>query len=327
MTSLALSRLVRPRWSAFLTSAAVAAGCMVALAPVTAAATPVLTLGAIDGLAGSSVAVTGNGFAPNTSISLFWSGIPMGASTTDSTGMLATTITVPELPGAGYIVYATGPAGEFLASAGYTIDGPGFTLSPTRGVAGSTVDLLTGGVRPNSVLRVDLAGIPLGTFSSDSTGVVRATFTVPAVPAADYALEAITASGSFFASAIFTVLPADSTPPTVTCTVTPAQLWPADHRLVDVNVSVIVADSGSGPAGFTLDSVTSSEADNGLGDGDQAGDVQGFTLGTPDVTGQLRAERSGAGPGRTYWLKYTGSDQAGNKASCVVAINVPHDLS
>ena len=84
-----------------------------------------------------------------------------------------------------------------------------------------------------------------------------------------------------------------------------------------------MTDALSGPAGFTLKAVTSNEADNGLGDGDTVGDIQGFTLGGPDTTGQLRAERAGQGTGRTYTLLYEGKDVAGNTASCSAIVTVP----
>ena len=67
----------------------------------------------------------------------------------------------------------------------------------------------------------------------------------------------------------------DQTAPTVTCSVSPAQLWPPNHKFVPVTVSVTVADAESGPAGFTLLSAVSNEPDNGLGDGDQPNDILG----------------------------------------------------
>jgi hypothetical protein len=116
---------------------------------------------------------------------------------------------------------------------------------------------------------------------------------------------------------------ADSTPPTVTCSAAPATLWPPNHKLRDVTVTVDVTDHESGPAGFTLVGVTSNEADNGLGSGDTAGDVQGWASGQADTTGQLRAERAGSGTGRTYTLTYEGADRAGNTARCDVQVTVP----
>ncbi|HVB27057.1 MAG TPA: hypothetical protein VNE21_03990, partial [Mycobacteriales bacterium] len=102
----------------------------------------------------------------------------------------------------------------------------------------------------------------------------------------------------------------DGAPPTGTCSVTPNVLWPANHKLVTVTASVAVEDQAglSGPDGFTLVSVTSSEPDNGLGDGDTPNDIQGWAVGTVDTSGQLRAERSGTGPGRVYTLTYQVKD-------------------
>ncbi len=117
----------------------------------------------------------------------------------------------------------------------------------------------------------------------------------------------------------------DSTPPAVACRATPDVLWPANHRMVPVNVSVEVTDAGSGAAGFVLTSITSSEPDEGSGDGDRPHDIAGFTAGTASTGGLLRAERSGGGAGRVYTFTYTGLDRAGNTATCRAAVSVPHD--
>lgn len=111
----------------------------------------------------------------------------------------------------------------------------------------------------------------------------------------------------------------DKTPPTVTCSPNPNTLWPPNNKLVPVNVSVNVTDWLSGPAGFNLVSVTSSEPDSGLGD------IQGFIVGTPSTSGQLRSQRLGSGSGRTYSFTYSGADKAGNLASCTTTVSVPHD--
>jgi hypothetical protein len=117
----------------------------------------------------------------------------------------------------------------------------------------------------------------------------------------------------------------DTTPPVVTCSASPPSLWPPNHKLVNVTATVHVADAGSGPAGLTLVGATSSEPDNGTGDGDTTGDIAGWTIGTADTAGQLRAERSGNGPGRVYTLTYRGRDAAGNTATCAAKVTVPHD--
>ena len=111
---------------------------------------------------------------------------------------------------------------------------------------------------------------------------------------------------------------ADTTPPTVTCSATPAQLWPPNNKLVSISTEVTVTDDGSGPAGFTLVSVTSNEGDAGT-------ESSGWTAGTPDTSGFLQASRLGSGTGRVYTLTYQGEDNAGNTATCATTVTVPHD--
>lgn len=117
----------------------------------------------------------------------------------------------------------------------------------------------------------------------------------------------------------------DKTSPTLACSVSPNTLWPPNHRMVAVTASVTVTDLTSGSAGFILTSVTSSEPDEGLGDGNFPNDIQGFIVGTSDTSGLLRAERSGIGNGRVYTLTYGGTDLAENSATCNVTVTVPHD--
>ncbi len=110
----------------------------------------------------------------------------------------------------------------------------------------------------------------------------------------------------------------DTTPPTVSCSASPAVLWPPNNKLVPVTTQVSVADSGSGPAGFTLVSVTSNE-------GSIASESSGWTTGSPDTSGLLQAARLGSGNGRVYTLTYQGADSAGNTATCSTTVTVPHD--
>ena len=110
----------------------------------------------------------------------------------------------------------------------------------------------------------------------------------------------------------------DATPPTATCDTTPSSLWPPNGKLVPVAVAVTVEDATSGPGGFTL---TQASADSG----DTTSDIVGFDTGTADVAGLLRAERPGTAHERVYSLTYSARDAAGNVATCVATIVVPHD--
>jgi len=111
----------------------------------------------------------------------------------------------------------------------------------------------------------------------------------------------------------------DRTPPTLsglpagTCL-----LRPPNHQQIPV-AQVVSSDALSGPGQLNIQG-TSSEPDNGLGDGDTSGDiaVQGGTV-------QLRAERSGKGTGRTYSVSMVAEDAAGNSAAASFQCSVGHD--
>lgn len=115
----------------------------------------------------------------------------------------------------------------------------------------------------------------------------------------------------------------DNTPPVLRLSADPIQLWPPNHRMVPVKVIVEVQDNQDPQPMVTLLSVQSNEADNGLGDGDAAEDIQGASIGTDDRDLSLRAERSGTGTGRVYTLTYQARDASGNVSTATVQIEVP----
>lgn len=119
----------------------------------------------------------------------------------------------------------------------------------------------------------------------------------------------------------------DVTPPSLTVSLTPDSLWPANHQLAAVTANIRVSDDTDPNPTVTLVSVTSSEPDDGLGDGDTANDIQGAALGTDDREFLLRAERSGKGSGRTYTVTYQARDAAGNTTTVSTQVSVPHDKS
>ena len=108
----------------------------------------------------------------------------------------------------------------------------------------------------------------------------------------------------------------DKTAPGITCALMPAELWPPNHKMVPIVASVIVSDGLSGVAGFVLDAVSSNEPDSAGRRGDRSGDIQGFSTGTADLDGLLRAERDAHGSGRVYTLTYDARDLADNSAAC-----------
>jgi len=118
----------------------------------------------------------------------------------------------------------------------------------------------------------------------------------------------------------------DTTPPSLNVVLLRTVLWPADHRLVRIDATVTSSDScGAAPVQVELTSITNSQADNGLGDGDTDRDIQEASYGTFDTSFFLRAERAGnITAGRTYTVTYTATDASGNQTVKTATVYVPH---
>jgi len=113
----------------------------------------------------------------------------------------------------------------------------------------------------------------------------------------------------------------DTTAPVLNVTLSPNVLWPPNHEYVKVSPTVTVVDACVEATTVALASATSSEPDSGLGDGDTANDI----VVNSDGTFSLRAERSGAGPGRVYTILYQATDIGGNATTASATVTVPHN--
>jgi hypothetical protein len=112
----------------------------------------------------------------------------------------------------------------------------------------------------------------------------------------------------------FTVTVVDVEAPTLTSPVaSPAVLWPANQRMVDVELAYEAGDNCNGTCSVT---VASNEAANGKGADWEVIDARRV---------RLRAARSGRGSGRVYTVTVTCKDAAGNETVKTTTVHVPHD--
>lgn len=102
-------------------------------------------------------------------------------------------------------------------------------------------------------------------------------------------------------------------------TASPAVLWPANHNMVPVTITVTAAELCYTAAVCRVTSVESNEPVDGTGDGDTAPDwiIDGDKV-------LLRAERSGNGTGRIYTLHVECTDEFGNALTTTATVTVPH---
>lgn len=120
----------------------------------------------------------------------------------------------------------------------------------------------------------------------------------------------------------------ETTPPTLRVALSPNLLWPPNHTLIPITATIGVSDTCDANPAVALVSITSSEPDNGLGDGDQPNDIQAASgglipFGTDVRSFLLRAERSGMGNGRVYTVTYRVKDASGNTATASARVIVP----
>jgi hypothetical protein len=120
----------------------------------------------------------------------------------------------------------------------------------------------------------------------------------------------------------FSVTVVDGLPPVVTVTLNPGVLWPPDHRMIPIAVTVTTQDGDPHPS-CAIFSVTSNQPVNGTGDGDTDVDwgFNGLNL-------KLRRERAGnAGSDsvRIYTVTVRCIDSSGNIGTGIATARVVHD--
>jgi hypothetical protein len=123
----------------------------------------------------------------------------------------------------------------------------------------------------------------------------------------------------------------DTTPPELSISVSPAVLWPPDHKMALVTPTWTVSDICDESPTVKLVGITMNEADktltydamfdDTLGDGRTANDIQ---VGQNGLI-YLRAERSGTGTGRIYTLTWQAIDDSGNVTRRSATVTVPRD--
>ena len=154
--------------------------------------------------------------------------------------------------------------------------------------------------------------------------LVDRTFLAPGPQAPDFATRRVcglTMSLSPFAIALHTP---DTTPPTMTVTLTPSVLRPGDGELVTVRATITVTDDQDPSPKVQLLSITSSETPERQDR--HVVDMRGAVVGTDDRVFQLRAERDEHGQELIYTVVYRATDASGNNRDiAATAVVAPRD--
>ena len=114
----------------------------------------------------------------------------------------------------------------------------------------------------------------------------------------------------------------DKTEPTVTVRADPKKLWPPNKRTVTVTVTGQISDELSGVDFSSGGYVLIDE----YGDANTEGDITINENGTYRFTVDVVASRKGRDKnGRTYTIKVSALDEAGNSTTTTTTVVVPHD--
>lgn len=154
---------------------------------------------------------------------------------------------------------------------------------------------------------------PRSPYSMSDPAYLNGHFTV----GFDYSKETYEGPSSWDYTGV--IVPIDTTPPTLSVTLSPATLWPPNDKLVPVTATVVVQDDYDPESEIQLESITANEP---LADGD----IQGAHFATDDRSFSLIAKRAGNNQaGRIYTVTYSATDASGNKATASATVAVSHD--
>lgn len=111
----------------------------------------------------------------------------------------------------------------------------------------------------------------------------------------------------------------DTTPPTISVSLSPSRIWPPNHKMVGITATINVSDEMDPHPVVRLVSITANEEI-------AAGDISDAAFGTDDRAFSLRGERTGQQKqGRVYTVTYSATDAAGNRSTATATVTIPHD--
>jgi hypothetical protein len=212
-----------------------------------------------------------------------------------------------------------------IPSSTYLIESIGDDENPTGGATTPEVKSVEISTPLSGQYLVQVIGTGSGDFSIDflaydsNANSSIQTFAGKAEPGA---IIAYNVDYSSLPGSGVTVVPVDTTPPTITISAAPSMLWPPNGKMVPVTVSGMMSDSQSGVNASTavfsvLDEYGRVQPQGSIALG--AGGNYSFTV-------LLEPFRDGNDKdGRTYTITVSARDNAGNLASISTVVSVPHD--
>jgi hypothetical protein len=157
----------------------------------------------------------------------------------------------------------------------------------------------------------DEAGNVMGTSAIAQLSVTMGTHTFTLT---------VTNSAGLTSTATTHVTVRDTMAPTLSVTLSPNDLWPPNHKLVQINATVVATDTCDANPSVQLVSITS----NDPLDGDDVQAVGGgqVPFGTDVRSFMLSAQRSSSQTDRVYTVTYAAKDASGHTTTATAQVQV-----
>ena len=120
-----------------------------------------------------------------------------------------------------------------------------------------------------------------------------------------------------------TITPYDTTPPVVTLSVANGEMWPPNHEMVNVGLTVTATDNMT--PNPTIEVLVYGDEDDETPTGDGLFSADALDIGPGTL--RLRSERKGDGDGRVYLIVVKATDALGNVGFSCCTVVVPHSKS
>ncbi|MFC1900954.1 IPT/TIG domain-containing protein, partial [Chloroflexota bacterium] len=158
-------------------------------AEITFTVTPKITVTPESGASGTSITVTGTGFAEGVVVTIYFDDSAKTQADSDSNGSFTATFPAPVIAEGLYIIEAL-DANSNSGEDGFSIGTATLTLVPNEGNIGDTVAVTGTGFIANTAITVTFDTTVVATATSDASGGLSTSFTVPSVTVGDYGVIA-----------------------------------------------------------------------------------------------------------------------------------------
>jgi hypothetical protein len=179
------------------------------MSTATSTPTAALAVGPASGSPFQTVTVTGTAFGAAEAVKLYWdstASVPLTTTTTTAAGVFVAAVTVPQAAAGPHSLKAVGQSSGTNASDPFTVT-PLVLLSPTSGAADSVAVLIGAGFGASeTVAALWYPGAKLlAAATSNVTGTVEMSFTVPMSATGSYAVAGYGLTTTLSAAHSFTV--------------------------------------------------------------------------------------------------------------------------